>query len=68
MKKRCTERLLNQKWDISEQNNLTMKKRCKLKRKTTRIAGTERENFKDVKEMESSKNDQKSEKEEKRHI
>ena len=42
-----------------------MKKRCKLKRKTTRIAGTERENFKDVKEMESSKNDQKSEKEEK---
>ena len=44
-----------------------MKKRCKLKRKTTRIAGTERENFKDVKEMESSKNDQKSEKEEKKN-
>ena len=45
------------------ENNLTMKKRCKLKRKTTIIVETERENFKDAKEMESSKNDQKSEKE-----
>ena len=36
-----------------------MKKRCKLKRKTMKVAKSRTRKFKDVKEMESSKNDQK---------